>query len=275
MLRRRKADVETELPERTDRNHFVPLSAEQQGRIRRRTKAGRRPPGQHRQAPPAHPAGAGQAPAPSRHDAHGLRHQLHPRPRRPHLPQAGANWRNSSRNAATTRRQGHRLLRMGADARTGARPVRPAATWALPGTPAACPQQAPPRRNQRLQVRPALPRLSQHRFRRDRPEPAKRQRGHQLRPALESGQAGAAHRPRLAQTPDPPRHRHQPDFRKHHRAPDARNALQQAGAGRWRARPQGQPEGNQAAQRTAGLPVQAQPIGRPARGGCQIRRAGS
>ena len=31
MLRRRKADVETELPERSDRNHFVALSAEQQG----------------------------------------------------------------------------------------------------------------------------------------------------------------------------------------------------------------------------------------------------
>jgi hypothetical protein len=31
MLRRRKADVETELPERSDRNHFVPLSDEQQG----------------------------------------------------------------------------------------------------------------------------------------------------------------------------------------------------------------------------------------------------
>src|SRR5258708_18600248 len=31
MLRRRKAEVETELPERTDRNFFVPLSAEQQG----------------------------------------------------------------------------------------------------------------------------------------------------------------------------------------------------------------------------------------------------
>src|ERR1044071_2334799 len=30
MVRRRKADVETELPERTDRNHFVPLSSEQQ-----------------------------------------------------------------------------------------------------------------------------------------------------------------------------------------------------------------------------------------------------
>ena len=32
MLRRRKADVETELPERTDRNFFVPLSAEQKSR---------------------------------------------------------------------------------------------------------------------------------------------------------------------------------------------------------------------------------------------------
>ncbi|MEW6303975.1 MAG: DEAD/DEAH box helicase [Verrucomicrobiota bacterium] len=31
MLRRRKADVETELPDRTDRNHFVPLSDEQRG----------------------------------------------------------------------------------------------------------------------------------------------------------------------------------------------------------------------------------------------------
>ena len=31
MLRRRKAEVETELPERTDRNHFVKLSDEQQG----------------------------------------------------------------------------------------------------------------------------------------------------------------------------------------------------------------------------------------------------
>ena len=32
MVRRRKADVETELPDRTDRNFFVPLSAEQQAR---------------------------------------------------------------------------------------------------------------------------------------------------------------------------------------------------------------------------------------------------
>jgi superfamily II DNA or RNA helicase len=31
MMRRRKADVETELPDRTDRNHFVPLSPQQQG----------------------------------------------------------------------------------------------------------------------------------------------------------------------------------------------------------------------------------------------------
>jgi hypothetical protein len=32
MLRRRKAEVETELPDRTDRNHFVPLSQEQEAR---------------------------------------------------------------------------------------------------------------------------------------------------------------------------------------------------------------------------------------------------
>jgi hypothetical protein len=32
MIRRRKADVETELPERSDRNHFVPLTGEQQAR---------------------------------------------------------------------------------------------------------------------------------------------------------------------------------------------------------------------------------------------------
>jgi len=31
MLRRRKSEVETELPDRTDRNHFVPLSPQQQG----------------------------------------------------------------------------------------------------------------------------------------------------------------------------------------------------------------------------------------------------
>ena len=35
MLRRRKAEVETELPERTDRNHFVPLSDEQKNELRR------------------------------------------------------------------------------------------------------------------------------------------------------------------------------------------------------------------------------------------------
>ncbi len=34
LLRRRKADVETELPDRTDRNHFVPLSPQQQDEYR-------------------------------------------------------------------------------------------------------------------------------------------------------------------------------------------------------------------------------------------------
>ena len=44
MLRRRKTDVETELPDRTDRNHFVQLSAEQQddydGHERKSLRAG-------------------------------------------------------------------------------------------------------------------------------------------------------------------------------------------------------------------------------------------
>ena len=114
------------------------------------------------------------------------------------------------------------------------------------------PATAPPRRNQRVQGRSPLPRLSQHRRRRDRPEPPERQRGHQLRPAVEPGQAGTAHRPRLAQTADPARDRHQFDFRKHHRAPDARNARPEIKRGRQRAGPARQGEGNQTAQRTAG-----------------------
>ena len=58
MLRRRKADVETELPERTDRNHFVPLSAEQQGEYDAHDGVVARL-AAHRQAPPTDPAGAG------------------------------------------------------------------------------------------------------------------------------------------------------------------------------------------------------------------------
>jgi len=38
LVRRRKADVETELPERTDRNHFVPLSDEQAARYAARAR---------------------------------------------------------------------------------------------------------------------------------------------------------------------------------------------------------------------------------------------
>ena len=56
MLRRRKADVETELPERTDRNHFVPLSAEQQGEYD----------GHEQQSSPSWPASPNAARSPSR-----------------------------------------------------------------------------------------------------------------------------------------------------------------------------------------------------------------
>ena len=105
MLRRRKADVETELPERTDRNHFVPLSAEQQGEYDGHEQR-RRPVGQHRQTPPADPAGAGQAAAPSQHDADGLRHQLHPQPRTPRLPEARRIGEDPRRMPRQPRREG-------------------------------------------------------------------------------------------------------------------------------------------------------------------------
>ena len=141
MLRRRKADVETELPERTDRNFFVPLSAEQQGEYDE-PRGRRRPAGRHRQTPPAHPAGAGQAAAPSEHDAHGLRHQLHPQPRAPRLPEAGRAGEAPRRVPRQPRREGDRLLRMGADARTGARVCAAGSSSASPGTPARFPRSA-------------------------------------------------------------------------------------------------------------------------------------
>ena len=101
MLRRRKS----RRGNRTARAHrpqpLRPAQRRAAGRIRR-PRGRRRPAGHHRQAPPAHPAGAGQAAAPSGHDAHGLRHQLHPRPRTTAPARSWPNWRRSSRNAATT-----------------------------------------------------------------------------------------------------------------------------------------------------------------------------
>jgi SNF2 family DNA or RNA helicase len=75
MLRRRKADVETELPDRTDRNHFVKLTNAMQAsmtRIKQQVVATRL--ASIACAAP-HQEGAGPAHDPARHDAHDLRHQ--------------------------------------------------------------------------------------------------------------------------------------------------------------------------------------------------------
>ena len=88
------------------------------------------------------------------------------------------------------------------------------------GTRAAAP---PPRGDQRVQERPGTAAFFSAPTAAAPAQPAKRQRRHQLRPALESGQARTAHRPRLAQAPDATRHGDQSRFRKHHRAPNARN----------------------------------------------------
>ena len=255
MLRRRKADVETELPERTDRNHFVQLSAEQQGAYedhdgvvaRLANIAKRRPLTQQEQDKL-------------------LRHLAMMRmicdtnyildpdqracPKLAELEKILEECRDNDDVKVIVFSEWERMLEL---VRGLCAPAQARLRLAHRHRAA----EAPPRRDQRLQERPELPRLPQHRFRRDRPEPAERQRRHQLRPAVEPGQARTAHRPRLAQAPDPRRHRHQPGLRKHHRAPHAGHALQQAGAGRRRARPQRRPQGDQAPERPAGLPGQA------------------
>ena len=84
----------------------------------------------------------------------------------------------------------------------------------------------------RLQVRPGLPRLPQHRQRQHRPQPAKCQRGHQLRPSLEPGAAGATDLPSLAQASDKAGHGHSSRFGRDHRTANDRDAQDQTGSGR-------------------------------------------
>ena len=95
---------------------------------------------------------------------------------------------------------------------------------------------APPRRDQPLQTRSRVPSLPLDGQRQSRAESAGRQRRGQCRSAVESGAAGAAHRPRLAQEPAALGHRRQSRLRREHRAQHPASARAQAGAGRRRAR---------------------------------------
>ena len=123
MLRRRKAEVEKELPGRTVKNYFVPMAEEQKLRY----EDYRTPAAQLDRAGAKTPfAGAGiRAPSDAaRMHAHDLRHARYSRslmPRQPQVRGAGGHSRGSAGGGGP---QGHRLLRMGADAYDGARTRR-------------------------------------------------------------------------------------------------------------------------------------------------------
>ena len=91
---------------------------------------------------------------------------------------------------------------------------------------------------------PRLPAVPLLRVGGRRAQPAGRRYGHQPGPAMEPGPAGAADRPRVAQAPDPSGERHQPRERAHHRASDARAAGREAHARRRGARPARRPRGH-------------------------------
>ena len=271
MLRRRKADVETELPDRTDKTFFVPLSDGQKKAYTDHEAAGhaaRRagPP------PPAHPERAGQAAARAGDDAHDLRYQLHPGPGRSGLPQARRARKDPGRMPGQRGRQGDHLLGVGAHAPARARPV-PETRAGLRLAHGQRPAVAPPRRDQPLQDRSGMPPVPHHRRRQHRLESPERQRRHQLRSALEPGTARTAHRARLAQAPDAARDRHPSGLRRHHRASHARDARQQAGARRGCAGPQGRPRRDRLRRWQTGLPGTLAPARRhPWAGGPAARR---
>ena len=141
MLRRRKADVETELPERTDRNHFVALSAEQQGEY-----------DGHEHVVAQLAAIAKRRPLTQQEQDKLLRHLnmmrmvcdtdyiLNPEHRA--CPKLGGVGEAPRRMPRQPRREGDRLLRVGADARTAARVCATGSSSASPGTPARSPRSA-------------------------------------------------------------------------------------------------------------------------------------
>ena len=249
MLRRRKRDVETELPGRTVTNYLVGMADEQRlrydefkGQAARLVHIAQRRP---------------------------LTQQEFERLQRllacmrmlcdtPFIldpacrisPKLEELERVLSRAAHRSGPQGDRVLGMGAHADPGARDGagsgdrgRLAHRLGAAGPP--------PRRDRALQARPRVPAVPVHRQRQRRAQPADGERGDQPRPAVEPGEAGAAHRARLAQEPDAHGRCDQPGDRGQHRARDAARAVAEAGAGRWRAGRRGRSEGDGAAVRPA------------------------
>ena len=235
MLRRRKADVEAELPGRTVKTYFVPMVEEQRAALR--GVPARRPPGcsRRRKRRPLTPEEFDRlqmllACMRMICDTPAI---LDPTCRiSPKLEELEGILERPARGA---RPQDHRVLRVGADAGAGARAGRrDGRRGGLAHRLGAA--AAPPRRDRALQAGPGLPAVPLHRQRQRRAQPAGGERGGQRRPAVEPGEARAAHRPRLAQAPDPLGDGRQSRLRGLDRAPHAASARAQAGAGRRRAR---------------------------------------
>ena len=186
MLRRRKAEVERELPGRTVKTYFVPMSEEQKARYEDyRTPAARLIAQAQRR--------------PLRQQEFDRLQQLlacmrmtcdtpgDSRPRMPRQPQAGGTRGRSRRHPGRGGTQGHRLLRMGADADAGARTRRRngrrsglAHRFAAAGSPA--------RGDQSVQAGPRLSGVPVDRQRQRRAQSAGRERRCERRSAVESGQ---------------------------------------------------------------------------------------
>ena len=241
MLRRRKSDVEDQLPARTVRNYFVAMADEQRQRYQEYEARVARAVGPFA---PARTEKGGIRPAAevARLYAHAVRHALYPGSGLPRQPEAGRTGAPAPGYPGRAGTQDHRVLGMGADAGNGPG-SGPRAGPGLRLAHGSVPQDRRRAEIQRFKKDPRLPAVPVHRFGEPGTEPPGRQRGDQSGSAVEPGQAGTTDRTRLAQVSDPGGQCHQPGVRGLHRAPDAAPVVAEEGSGRrgsrWRRRPRG------------------------------------
>ena len=209
MLRRRKEEVESQLPGRTVKTFFVPMTDAQLEAYGGYEFLARRLGGGRREAA-AHSRGVQAAPGPPRLYAHDLRYALHPGRKASRVP---PRWRRIERLLPDLLDDPERkiivFLRVGADAGAGPRlgggrrhRIR-LAHGQRPTTPAPC-------RDQAIPGGPRMPAVPLFRVRGCRAQPASGRYGRQHGPALEPRPLGAADRTCLAQASDPPGQRRQP-----------------------------------------------------------------
>ena len=228
LLRRRKADVETELPDRTDQKYFVALSPSQADRYaahevqvaRLVAIAKRRPLSQQESDKLQRELAMMRMIC----DTNFILDQTDRT-----CPKLGGTGKDPGGVPRQQGCQGDRVFGMGAHAGAGEGTVRTHENRLCLAHRVGAAATAPGR-DPAVQEQSGVPRLPEHRFGEHGAEPAERERRGQLRPAVESGAPGTAHRARLAQTPDARRHGDPPGVGEHDRAAHARHPLDQAGA---------------------------------------------